>query len=185
MKLKYLIDAWLVIVLAIGIGVALAGVQISLADRIDANKRDKTLSRIPAVVPGAVQDKTEELTLDGQTVYKAIDADGKQIGWVIRAVGDGYADKIELLIGLSADASTITGMDVLKQSETPALGNKIQEPPYKNQFAGQPTDKPVMLTKDGGQIVAVTAATVSSRSVCDIVNDALAQWKRKLAAARQ
>jgi electron transport complex protein RnfG len=181
MKLSYLIDAWLVLLLAVGIGAALAGVQISLNDRILTNQRNKTLSRVPIVVPGAVQEMTRELTLNDQTVYKAIDRSDKQIGWVIRASGNGYADKIELLIGLSPDASTVTGIDVLKQSETPALGNKIVEPAFRDQFAGKATDQPVRVVKDGGDVVAVTAATVSSRAVCDIVNKAVAQWKPKLA----
>lgn len=182
MKLSYLIDAWLVLLLAVGIGAALAGVQVSLNDRIVANQRNKTLSRIPIVVPGAVQEMTRELTLDEQTVYRAIDRDDKQVGWVVRASGNGYADKIELLIGLSADAATVTGIAVLKHSETPALGDKIVEPAFRDQFAGQATDQPVRVVKDGGQIVSVTAATVSSRTVCDIVNKAVAQWKTKLAA---
>ncbi len=180
MKVQYLIDAWLVLLLAVCFGAALAGVQMALADRIAANEKNKTLSRIPQLIPGADPTKIIERTLDGETVYQVRNRAGEPVGWAVTAVGDGYADKIRLLIGLSPDASALTGIDVLSQKETPALGDNITTADFRQQFAGKPTDDPLKVDQDGGGIEALTAATISSRSVCDIVNKAVARWKPRL-----
>lgn len=185
MKLKYLIDAWLVILLALGFGAALAGVHIGLSPRIEQNKLEKTLRQIPQVVPGAVKEKSQGVEIDDVTVYKAFDESDKHIGWVVPAKGDGYADKIELLIGLNPDVTQITGIAVLSQKETPALGDKINNESFRDRFRDKPTDQPLAVRKDGGTIEAITAATVSSRAVCDIVNAAVKQWRPKLKERKQ
>jgi electron transport complex protein RnfG len=182
MKNNYLVQGWLVITLALCFGAALAGVQISLSERIEENQKNKTLSRVPQVVPGAFQDHTEPIQIDGQTVYKAFDVDHHHVGWVVRASGQGYADVIDLLVGLDPEAQQITGISVLSQKETPGLGDAITTPEFQQRFAGLPTSADVAVDKDGGQIQAITSATVSSRSVCQIVNQAVDQWKDKLAA---
>ncbi len=183
MKLKYFIDAWLILLLAVGFGAALAGVQMALADRITENKRMKTLSRIPVIVPEAIDTQTVEIEIDGQTVYKAM-GPGGHLGWVIKGKGAGYAGDIEVLIGLSPDATKLTGMDVLSQTETANLGDKITLPEFRDQFAGLDAAQPTKLDKQGGNIANITGATISADSVCSIVNKTVAKWKDKLAAKR-
>jgi len=196
MKNNYLRQAWLVIVLALCFGAVLAGVQISLQPRIDQNKLNETYEQIPELV--RIRDdahrtcrfpdknRTRELlTDDGKIAYKAFSADGEHLGWVIKAAGQGFADRIELLIGLDAEAEIITGLYVLDQKETPALGSRITSPEWCSQFAGLTAAKPVLLTKAGPEagrndIKAITGATVSSRSVCEIVNAAVAEFRQRL-----
>ena len=124
----YLRQAWLVILLALLYGAALAGVQTTLGSRIAENKRNETYSVIPTLVEGADVAKTEELTVTGvngeeQRVYKAVAADGTQRGWVLPAHGQGFADRIDLLVGVDVTVSTITGLYVLDQKETPRAGS--------------------------------------------------------------
>ena len=67
----YLRQAWLVIVLALVYGAALAGVQTTLGPRIAENKRNETYGVIPTLVPGADAAKTEEMFVtgaDGQSI---------------------------------------------------------------------------------------------------------------------
>ena len=182
----YIGQAWLVILLALLYGGALAGVQTTLGPIIAENKRNETYSVIPKLIEGAVKDNTEEVPVVGedgkkQKVYKAIGKDGKLKGWVLAASGQGFADKIELLIGLSADLSTITGMDVLDQKETPGLGNFIDEEDFRDQFAGKPTTEPLLVVKTDpvgdNEILALSGATISSQSVADIVNRAIENLK--------
>lgn len=196
MKNNYLRQAWLVIVLALCFGAALAGVRISLQPRIDQNKLNETYEQIPELLriwddagrtyKLAHEIRTRELFTDeGKIAYKAFSADGEHLGWVIKAAGQGFADRIELLIGLDAEAETITGLYVLDQKETPALGSKITSPGWLGQFAGLTAARPVLLTKAGPEagkndIKAITGATVSSRSVCEIVNAAVAEFHQKL-----
>ncbi len=208
----FLGDAWLVLVLGLAFGGALAGVQVGLADRVEANRRAEILERIPALVLGETVEGLgvtvrgeDELVLgagDGQRVltvtpseraahdvWELAAADGERLGWVVRGAGAGYADTIDLLVGLDAAAERLTGLYVLSQKETPALGDNITKEPFRSQFRG--VDARARLeavnaapAPGDGRIRAITAATISSRSVCDIVNRTLAEVRPALTAGR-
>ena len=183
--IRYISQGWLVLVLALCFGGMLAGVDAGLKDRIAENKRNDTLGAIPDIVPGSA---TGNKTSVGQiTVYEAVDKDGNQVGWALPADGQGFADKIELLIGLDTAAGKITGLYVLAQKETPGLGNKIADKDEKwyEQFAGKPTDVELKVKPPGNQIDSVTGATVSSEAVCKIVNEAAGAFREALAAERK
>ena len=181
-------QAWLVIVLAFAYGGALAGVQTVLAPRINENKRQETYDVIPLLVPGADKEKTVEVLVDidgkAERVYKIRNDDGNPCGWVLPGVGQGFADRIEVLIGLSADLSTITGLYVLDQKETPGLGDYIRLPEFCERFRDKPTNEPLVAVKSdpasSKEILALTGATVSSRSVCTIVNEAIARLREPI-----
>ncbi|MBN2474435.1 MAG: FMN-binding protein [Pirellulales bacterium] len=176
----YVSQAWLVIVLALLYGGALAGVQTTLGPRIAENKKSETYDVIPHLVEGAARAKTTERTVTGAVdgkphpVYRAVTGDGTLCGWALPATGLGFADRIDLLIGLCADASTITGIYVLEQKETPGLGNLIGTDEFRGQFAGKRADEPIQVVTAGpvagNEIRALTGATISCDSVADIVN---------------
>jgi electron transport complex protein RnfG len=186
----YIGEAWLVLILSTCFGGSLAVVHIAWQGRIDQNKRNETYDQIPRLVVGADKELTEELVIDGRKVLKAFgkgpDGQAAHLGWVVRASGQGFADRIELLIGLNARGDAITGLYVLEQKETPGLGSKITGD-FQEQFAGKDPAKPLEVTNDkpaegANQIRAIAGATVSTRSVCDIVNVALKGLPGKLAA---
>ena len=189
MKSNYLVQAWLVLALAAGFGAALAGVQVGLNPRIEINKQNETYDQIPALVLGIERknetvDVRELATDDGRIAYE-VSSGGVHVGWVIKAVGQGFADKIELLIGLDAPAGRILGLYVLDQKETPALGNRITEPVWRAQFPGLDAGKSVEVVKTtpaagDNAVQAVTGATVSSLSVCNIVNQSVEQFRRDM-----
>lgn len=197
MKDNYLVQAWLVVGLALCFGAALAGVDAALSEKIAANKLDETMRQIPSLVPESTGG--EEVEIGGRTVYRATAADGEQLGWIVPAAGPGFADKIEVLIGLDPWAETITGLYVLSQKETPGLGNKITDPEWLKQFAGKATSTPLSVGKGeppkkpetlsvtaaswSHTVTSVTGATISSRSVTAIVNAAVAEMRPHLAAA--
>ena len=196
-----LVQAWLVLVLAVGFGVSLAGVQIALGPVIEQNKINETLEKVPELVLGselaakmAGQDQSLEIVprqVEVQkaarskfySVYEARYQDQRK-GWVVKTKGQGYADTIELLLGLSPDLSTITGLFVLDQKETPGLGNKIITDQWRGQFIDAPADGNLVVVKTGktqpGQIDAVTGATISSKSVTALVNTAISDVRTKL-----
>jgi len=186
-------QAWLVILLAVLYGGALAGVQTTLGPIIEKNKKDETLGKVPQLVKGAAVGETVEIQLAGvdgslQMVYRvcADDADKTHQGWVLPAGGKGFADRIEVLIGLNADASVITGLYVLDQKETPGLGDYITDQKrFLDQFSGRSADRPLTIAKgdpagDGNQIRPLTGATISSKSVADIVNSAIANFQEPI-----
>jgi Na+-translocating ferredoxin:NAD+ oxidoreductase subunit G len=188
MQHGYLRQAWLVIVLAFAYGGALAGVHISLAPRIAENRRQETYSVIPLLIDGADQERTVELYIeeaDGTLtrVYQTHDADGNHNGWVLAASGPGFAGDIALLVGLDTSLSTITGMYVLDQKETPGLGDYIRDRHFQAQFRGLPADPPLEAVKSdpaSHQIVALSGATVSSESVCEIINRVVARLREPI-----
>jgi electron transport complex protein RnfG len=186
MKENYLVQAWLVLALALLFGAALAGVQAGLGEKIERNKLNETLDQIPNLVPGATGG--EAMQVDGKTVYRALNDADERVGWVISASGQGFADQIEVLIGLSRDAEQITGLYVLAQKETPGLGDNITREKWLGQFSGRKTLSPLEVykgTEKTGEygIQAVAGATISSQSVADIVNTAIAELGGKLPQA--
>ncbi|NLW85341.1 MAG: FMN-binding protein [Planctomycetes bacterium] len=187
-KLSYLGQGWLVLVLAGGFGGLLAYVESNLKPKIEQNKADFTLTAIPELVPGATKGKP--FVRNGLTVFEALDDQDKLLGWVISTAGDGFADRIELLIGLDVPATTVTGIKVLSQKETPGLGAKIEKPDtFSKQFIGKSATSPIGVAKGkpaGNQVQAITGATVSSEAVASIMNKAMAAFRADLPAeARQ
>ncbi len=201
LKSNYLVQAWLVIVLAVGFGISLAGVQLALGPVIEQNKLNETLERIPELVMDNAElaemaDKEQKLdivphqmeikkaaTTKYYSIYEA-KLQGERKGWVVKTKGQGYSDTIELLLGVSKDLTAITGLFVLDQKETPGLGNKIITMEWRGQFLGKPTEKALEVVKTGAtkpnQIDAVTGATISSNSVAGLINAAIADLRAPL-----
>ena len=93
-------------------------------------------------------------------------------------------DRIDLLIGLTPDVSTITCMYVLDQKETPGLGANITTESFQKQFQDIPAAEQVVVVKteptQPNQIRALAGATISSESVAEIVNNAVADVREPL-----
>ncbi|MDY0084767.1 MAG: RnfABCDGE type electron transport complex subunit G [Bacteroidales bacterium] len=86
----------------------------------------------------------------------------------------GFSGNIKLMVGLLPDGS-INNISVLEHKETPGLGDKMQKnkSPWSEQFNGQsPASFDLAVTKDGGDVDAITAATISSRAYTDAVKRA-------------
>jgi H+/Na+-translocating ferredoxin:NAD+ oxidoreductase subunit G len=200
-KNSNLAQAWLVLLLALGFGIALAAVQVNLSGVIAANKLNETLDKAPELVLGArgtaesrgqsasVEVSPGSLTVNtgaktvSYPIYR-VSRGGTLAGWVLKAGGQGYADKVELLLGLDPGQNTITGLFILEQKETPGLGANIITPGWRNQFIAKSTATPLVVKKGGAPradaIDAITGATISSRSVTAIVNRTIADVKGRL-----
>jgi len=187
----YLKQAWLVILLALLYGGGLAAVQTTLSGKIAENKKAETYDVIPDLVPGSAKAMTEELPVEGGDgkevrVYKVFAADGSHQGWVLPGAGQGFADRIDLLVGLNAEGSTITGLYVLGQKETPGLGDYITGEDFRQRFSGRPAGEPLVVVKSDpradNEIRALSGATISSESVAAIVNAALANLRGAIGA---
>lgn len=200
-KTSFISQAWLVLFLALCFGALLAGMQIALGPTIEANKINETLERVPVLVFGAAH--ATELSQSGMAIdpftvgvekagktvrYNVYEtkSDGKLAGWVVKTAGQGYADKIEMLIGLDPKIEKITGIFVLDQKETPGLGNKIVTDEWRSQFLAKSTAQPLATVKGkasaGNEIDAITGATISSKAVTDIINAAVNNLRKPLIA---
>jgi len=198
---SHLFQAWLVLMLSVLFGACLATVHINFSGVIADNKLNESLERIPGLIwsgPESVNpvDKGEPVDIypgrigvakqDRTVFYPVFQVIHKEkvAGWVIKAAGQGYAGRIELLIGLDPEGERINGLFVLEQKETPGLGNKIISPTWRQQFVGQKTDHPLVVVKGDhsapGAIDAITGATISSRSVATIINRAIDETRGRL-----
>jgi electron transport complex protein RnfG len=173
------------IVAALTIIGIIAGGSLSLvnnwaAPKIAANQKAETERAIYLVhLDGK---RYEEIKNSGFEVYKVFNQADSSVGYSLVYSGNGFQGKIKLMIGLAEDLNKITSIEVLEQSETPGLGTKILEPPYKDQYKGLTPTPSIKLVKgvepsNPNEVKAITGATISSRSVVAIVNEGVSKLK--------
>ena len=127
---------------------------------------------VKAVLPAGSADVEAK---DGFFVGK--DAAGKIVGYAAKgADAGGYGGDIVLMVGFKADRKTVECYKTLSASETPGLGMKLNTPEFAGQFAGK-DGSALSVKKDGGQIEAITSATITSRAVCRAIADAQKKLK--------
>jgi len=89
-----------------------------------------------------------------------------------------FSGSFSVMVGILPDG-TIINTSVLEHKETPGLGTKMTEPKFKNQFMGKnPGSFKIRVKKDGGEVDAITAATISSRAFCDAVMRAFNAYEK-------
>lgn len=100
---------------------------------------------------------------------------GQKVGTAIQTfTKNGFSGQIDLMVGFLADGS-IHAIEVIAHKETPGLGDKMEsdKSDFSVQFKGKnPATFKLMVTKDGGNVDAITASTISSRAYCDAVQRA-------------
>ncbi len=101
-----------------------------------------------------------------RTVFVGV-FDGKPNTIAMETHVSGFADKVGLVVAINVDDNTLTGIGVTTHKETPGLGgNAKADPKFAAQFKGKSIEKEVLVTNDGGEINALSGATITSRAVC-------------------
>ena len=101
----------------------------------------------------------------------AYDANGNFQGAAVKTNEGGFGGKIDMMVGFLADG-TIKGTSVLSHAETPGLGANMTGK-FKDQFVDKnPASYKLTVTKDGGDVDAITAATITSRAFSKAVDKA-------------
>jgi len=97
---------------------------------------------------------------------------GELVGTAIASYSNNGYDptQIRVMVGILPD-KTIGNTSVIQHKETPGLGTKMKEPKFKDQFMGiNPGSFNLKVKKDGGDVDAITAATISSRAFSEAVD---------------
>jgi electron transport complex protein RnfG len=145
---------------------------------IELSNLNKKIEAIKQVVPDFDNNPyAEALRIptgegDSLDVYPA-KKNGNIVGFAINTyTSNGFSGDILLMAGFKADG-TIYDITVLQHAETPGLGSKISDSDFKNQFKNMNLAGIILNVKqDGGQVDAITAATISSRAFCDAIQRA-------------
>jgi len=157
----------------------LGGAYVLTKGPIEAANIAKINNSILLVVPEFDNDPSKEVftkELDGLT-YKVYPAkkNGETVGYAIETFSNaGFGGRIVLMVGLKADGAIIN-TTVISHSETPGLGAKIAEAKntFTPQFRGKnPAGFKLSVKKDGGDVDAITASTITSRAYCGALESA-------------
>ncbi len=146
---------------------------------IAAARLAKKMDAIQNVLPEFNNEPNMEvykIPTDGDTLYLyPAKIDGDLVGTAIESfTNQGFTGKIKIMVGLLPDGS-IHDVAVLEHKETPGLGDKMErkKSDWGIQFKGKdPKIFNLSVKKDGGDVDAITASTISSRAFCDAVNRA-------------
>ena len=149
----------------------LAGVYALTKEPIDAAAKAKNEAAIKEVLPTTAVTIEEERTVDfdgASYAYNlAYDEQGNTVGCAINVAPVGFGGPISIKVGFDANG-VIWNTKVLSQAETPGLGAKCVEPAFSDQFKGfDPAQKKLAVKKDGGDVDAITASTITSRAYAD------------------
>jgi len=151
---------------------ALGIVYVITKGPIEETRKKAEIEAIKNVLPEFDNDPTQTVQIiDGLTYYIATKA-GVTIGCAVKTYTDkGFSGHFEIMVGFKPDG-TIYKTAVLDQKETPGLGDKMKTK-WKDQFNEKhPTSYKLAVKKDGGDVDAITASTITSRAFCDAVTRA-------------
>jgi len=164
------------------IGVVMAAslgfVYIKTKGPIDEAAAKKELDAIQQVLPEFNSDPANGLIeKDGVIIYQ-VSKDNQPVGFAIKSYTEkGFSGHIEIMAGFLPDGK-IYKVTVLEHKETPGLGAKMTEPKFCDQFSGKnPENFVLKVKKDGGNVDAITASTISSRAFCDALQRAFDTMK--------
>lgn len=156
------------------VAAVLAGVNTVTAPRIAALTAEKTQKAIEAVLPGGGEKMAEGTYTDGTGLVSAVYAG--ENGYAVEVNPVGFDSAITMMVGVGKDGCVL-GIDIIDHSETAGLGavaaaDTSAGEAFRSQFVGM--SGTLAVAKDGGEVDALTGATITSRGVTTGVNAALA-----------
>ena len=136
------------------------------AEPIAAYRAEKLQSAMREVLPA---EEYRELEYSGDPAVKTVYLAGSE-GWIIEVTPSGFGGLIDMLVGVDTHGA-VTGVSIVSMSETSGLGANAARESFRSQYEGRSGS--VKLKKQGGEIDALTGATVTSTAVTGGVNIAL------------
>ena len=164
-------------VLSAASGVLLAGVKSGTAAKIEYQQLK--FVKGPAIIKileGCANDPLVDRfkIQDGEverSFYVGV-FDGKANAVAYETFGKGFGGDVGIMVGVNLETDELLGIGVTTHSETPGLGSRAKDDPsFGAQFKGMSINKPFKVKPDGGEVDAVSGATVTSRGVCAGVTD--------------
>ena len=146
---------------------------------IEASEIQKVNAAIAAVTPQFDNVPSEAVRdVEGGQIYTATSA-GEPVGYAIKVSVGGFGGPLQLMVGFTPDG-TVYNTSVISHSETPGLGAKLVDEncaPREEVKGKNPEVNNLSVKKDGGEIDAITASTITSRAFLKGVNAAYEVFK--------
>lgn len=154
----------------------LGGVYALTEEPIRVANENILKASIGEVLPEGVEIGAPEMVeAEGQAYeyYPALQ-DGATVAYAVKSTTIGFGGPLSLMVGVLKDG-TVYNTSVLACNETPGLGAKCQEKEshFRTQFQGFGAGKTLKVTKDGGDVDAITASTITSRAYALAVSNAV------------
>jgi len=126
---------------------------------------------------------------DGNVLYYEVLGRSREElqSYVVPVLGAGLWGEIESVVGVEKDLKTLTGIEFIKQNETPGLGGRITESWFKEQFRGKRWPLSVVPEGDPAgdqQFQAITGATNTTNGIRQILNNRLAEAEQAIQASQ-
>jgi electron transport complex protein RnfG len=147
---------------------------------IEASELAKVNAAISAVTPAFDNIPSEDVRTidDGAQIYTSR-MDGQVVGYAIKVSTSGFGGPLTIMVGFTPDG-TVYNTSVISHSETPGLGAKLVDEncaPRVQVKGKNPATNKISVSKDGGEIDAITASTITSRAFLKGVNAAYEVFK--------
>jgi len=142
-------------------------------------KTDQKIKALKLVLPEFDNNPVDEAkmvplvgTTDSMEIFPAIQ-NGAPVGAAVVASSEkGFSGTVKIMVGFNTDG-TIKNIAILEQKETPGLGTKMKDEKFLQQFRTRnPSEYKLKVTKDGGEVDALTGATITTRAFCEAAQSA-------------
>ncbi|MCF7858290.1 MAG: FMN-binding protein [Candidatus Cloacimonetes bacterium] len=161
----------LLIITSVASGI-LAYINTKTQPIIDENQRMEQEKARREVLPLAVTFKEVSGEL---TYFIGHDKDEKVIGYTFIASLFGYSSEVKTMVGVNTGFD-IENIKIISQAETPGLGANCEKLDFQKQFSGKQRSD-MIVDKDGGTIISLTGATITSRTITNSIKTALHKIK--------
>lgn len=148
----------------------------ALADGIKAVMGGGELSVAKTDTVRQNDEKGKEMTY---IIYQTQDSQKKDLGAAVESTTQGFGGDLKILVGFDPEGN-ILGYTLLEHAETPGLGAKADkwfQKGAKGDIIGKNPKEQLIVSKDGGQVDAITASTITSRAFLLAVNNAYKAYK--------
>lgn len=139
---------------------------VTLDPIAEASKKSLKEALSMVLPEGEISTEPQTVEVDGlEYEYYSCTVDGEPSAWAVKSTVNGFGGPLTVLVGVEKDG-TVHATKVLSHSETPGLGAKCQtDGHFISQFEGfDPSSRKLSVKKDGGDVDAITASTITSRA---------------------
>ena len=170
----------LTLIVAVATGILAYVNQLTAGPIAEANKKALNDALKEVLIEGSTVGEPEIYEMNGVSykIYKA-DKDGQFAGAAVESIENGFGGALTVLVGFD-DKGNIINYSVLNHAETPGLGSKSTfwfKKGEKGDITGKnPGANALTVSKDGGEVEAITASTITSRAFLKAVNNAYAAY---------